>query len=57
MGTVIGPISQDDWVNLVNSRGNLRFWKKTDSAKYSRAIEKTEAFYATKLREYAEVAA
>jgi hypothetical protein len=52
MGTVIGPISREDWFLMSSLKGNLGFYQKTDPNRYDLAIKKTKELYSKTLGAY-----
>lgn len=41
--SVIGPITKDDWLTMLDLRKSLKFYKEEDSVRFSKAIVKEEA--------------
>lgn len=56
MGTVIGPITKEDFFLMGTARSNVKFYKQTDRTRYAEAIDSYTEVYYNKLKPYIEVA-
>ena len=56
MGTVI-PYDVNDWALMRIMRGNINFYRETDSKRYDLAIKKSDLVYKETLKSYTERAA
>jgi hypothetical protein len=51
MGTVIGPITAEDWVFMKNLRGNMKHYQR-EPERFDLAIKKTREMYRNTLKVY-----